>query len=249
MIRAEQVAYRVSGKTILRRVDLSVEKGETVAVMGMSGAGKSTLLKIVSGLLRPSAGHVYVGDVEIARMREAELDTVRRRIGMLFQYAALFDSLNVYENVSFGLRRHTKLTEDEIAEKVSERLAIVGLPRTEHLMPAELSGGMQKRVGLARALALDPEIVLYDEPTAGLDPITSATIAELIVKARDELGVTSVLVSHDIPTIKRVSSRIAMLHQGKIVAIGAVEEMSNSTNEMVRQFMEGSTEGPIQITE
>jgi len=249
VIRAEQVAYRVSGKTILRRVDLSVEKGETVAVMGMSGAGKSTLLKIVSGLLRPSAGHVYVGDVEIARMREAELDTVRRRIGMLFQYAALFDSLNVYENVSFGLRRHTKLTEDEIAEKVSERLAIVGLPRTEHLMPAELSGGMQKRVGLARALALDPEIVLYDEPTAGLDPITSATIAELIVKARDELGVTSVLVSHDIPTIKRVSSRIAMLHQGKIVAIGAVEEMSNSTNEMVRQFMEGSTEGPIQITE
>lgn len=233
----------------MRRVDLQVNKGETVAVMGMSGAGKSTLLKCIAGLLHPTGGRMMIDGADIARMRETELDQIRRRIGMVFQYAALFDSLTVYENVAFGLRRHTRMTESEIADAVGERLSIVGLPRTEKLMPAELSGGMQKRVGLARALALQPEIVLYDEPTAGLDPITAATIAELIVKTRDELGVTSVLVSHDIPTIKRVSNRIAMLHRGKIIALGTVEEMENSTDPAVRQFMEGSVEGPIQITQ
>lgn len=248
MITALQLSYRVSGKTILRRLDLQVGKGETLAVMGMSGGGKSTLLKCIAGLLRPSAGQVLIGDTDITRMREGELDTVRRRIGMVFQYAALFDSLNVYENVSFGLRRHTRLSESEIGEVVRSKLGVVGLPRTELMMPAELSGGMQKRVGLARALALEPEIVLYDEPTAGLDPITSATIAELIVKTRNELGVTSVVVSHDIPTIKRVANRIAMLHGGRIVAVGTVSEMEHHEDACVRQFMEGSTQGPIQIT-
>lgn len=248
MITALQLSYRIAGTTILRRVDLHVEKGQTVAVMGMSGAGKSTLLKCMAGLLRPSAGRMLIGDIDIARMRESNLDRVRRQIGMVFQYAALFDSLNVYENVAFGLRRHTDLSEEQISQAVAARLAMVGLPRTEHLMPAELSGGMSKRVGLARALALDPEIVLYDEPTAGLDPITSATIAELIVKTRNELGVTSVLVSHDIATIKRVSNRIAMLHEGRIAAEGTVDEMESDPNPLVRQFMEGSTEGPIQIT-
>jgi phospholipid/cholesterol/gamma-HCH transport system ATP-binding protein len=247
VITAIQLSYRVSRKIILNRLDLAVEKGETVAVMGISGAGKSTLLKCLGGLLRPASGQVLIGDTDIARMREARLDAVRIKIGMVFQYAALFDSLNVYENVSFGLRRHTAMSEEEIAEAVRVRLAIVGLPRTEKLMPSELSGGMQKRVGLARALALDPEIVLYDEPTTGLDPITAAAIAELIVKARDELGVTSVLVSHDIPTIKRVSSRIAMLHHGRIVAAGTVAEMEHHPNPAVTQFMSGSTEGPIQI--
>jgi len=249
VITALQLSYRVGGKTILSHLDLAVEKGETLAVMGMSGAGKSTLLKCIGGLLRPTLGQVLIDDVDIACMREVDLDTVRIKIGMIFQYAALFDSLNVYENVSFGLRRHRRLTEAEIAEIVRARLAMVGLPRTEKLMPSELSGGMQKRVGLARALALDPQIVLYDEPTTGLDPITSATIAELIVKARDELGVTSMLVTHDIPTIKRVASRIAMLHQGKIVAIGTTEEMEHNPSPIVAQFMSGSTEGPIQITQ
>mgnify|MGYP001563604296 CR=1 FL=1 len=249
MISAIQLAYRVSGLTVLRRLDLHVEKGETLAVMGMSGAGKSTLLKCLAGLLRPCGGQILMDGIDIARMSETELDRIRRRIGMVFQYAALFDSLTVYENVAFGLRRHAKLTESEIAEFVKQKLSIVGLPRTENLMPAELSGGMQKRVGMARALALGPEIVFYDEPTAGLDPITAATIAELIVKTRDELGVTSVLVSHDIPSIKRVSNRIAMLHRGKIIALGTVEEMENSEDPSVRQFMEGSVEGPIQITQ
>lgn len=248
MITVMQLSYRVSGKSILRRLDLSVEKGETLAVMGMSGAGKSTLLKCIGGLLRPSGGQVMINSTDIARMPEKNLDAVRRRIGMVFQYAALFDSLNVYDNVSFGLRRHSRLNEPQIAEVVNAKLSMVGLPRTEKMMPAELSGGMQKRVGLARALAMEPDILLYDEPTAGLDPITSATIAELIVKTRDNLGVTSVVVSHDVATIKRVANRIAMLHRGRIIAIGTAEEMENSEDPAVRQFMSGSTEGPIQIT-
>lgn len=228
---------------------MTVNKGETVAVMGMSGTGKSTLLKCIGGLLRPTGGQIHIDGTDIARMDENQLDPIRRRIGMVFQYAALFDSLTVYENVAFGLRRHTRLSENEISELVKQKLAIVGLSRTEQLMPAELSGGMQKRVGLARALALDPEIVLYDEPTSGLDPIIAAAISELIVKARNELGVTSVVVSHDITGIKRVANRIAMLHKGRIIASGTVEEMENSPDPIVRQFMDGRTEGPISITE
>ena len=248
MIAALQLSYRISGHSILRRLDLSVDKGETLAVMGMSGVGKSTLLKCIGGLQRPTGGQLLIDGVDIARMPEKRLDSVRRRMGMVFQYAALFDSLNVYENVSFGLRRHHRLSEAQVREVVAAKLSMVGLPRTEELMPSELSGGMQKRVGLARALAMDPDILLYDEPTAGLDPITSATIADLIVKTRDELGVTSVVVAHDVPTIKRVANRIAMLHRGKIIAIGSTEEMESSDDPAVRQFMSGSTEGPIQIT-
>ncbi len=248
MIDVRQLSYRISGRSILRRLDLNVERGEVVAVMGMSGAGKSTLLKCIAGLQQPTGGQLFVDKIDIARMSENELNRIRRRIGMVFQYAALFDSLNVYENVCFGVRRHQSLTEREVGEVVQAKLSMVGLPRTEELMPAELSGGMQKRVGLARALAMEPDILLYDEPTAGLDPITSATIADLIVKTRDETGATSVVVSHDIPTIKRISSRIALLHRGKIAAVGSVEEMENSDNPAVRQFMTGSTEGPIQIT-
>ncbi len=248
MITALQLSYRITGRSILRRLDIHVDKGQTVAVMGMSGAGKSTLLKCIAGLLSPTGGRLLIDGTDIARMPERQLEPIRRRIGMVFQYAALFDSLNVYQNVSFGLRRHSSLSERELVEAVRSRLSMVGLPRTENLMPSELSGGMQKRVGLARALAMDPEIVLYDEPTSGLDPITSATIAELICKTRDELGVTSVVVTHDIPTIKRVANRIAMLHRGRIVAGGTVEEMEQCEDAIVRQFMDGSTDGPIQIT-
>ncbi|MGQ9455984.1 MAG: ABC transporter ATP-binding protein [Armatimonadota bacterium] len=248
MISAINLSFTVNTHTILDGVNLSVEKGETLAVMGMSGAGKSTLLKCIGGLLRPTAGSVVVDNIDIAKMNEDDLDSVRIRIGMVFQYAALFDSLTVYENVAFGLRRHRHLTEHEIAKIVNERLAMVGLSGTEHLMPSSLSGGMQKRVGLARALALDPEIVLYDEPTAGLDPITAATIADLIVKTRDHYGVTSIVVSHDVTTIKRVANRFAMLHEGKIVAGGTIEEMERNTDPVVRQFVTGSTIGPIQVT-
>ncbi|MDH7600584.1 MAG: ABC transporter ATP-binding protein [Armatimonadota bacterium] len=248
MISAVDLSYSVGGKTILNGVNLTVERGESLAIMGMSGAGKSTLLKCIAGLLRPTSGTVIIDGVDLTLMSEADLNAVRIRIGMVFQNAALFDSLTVYENVAFGLRRHRRLPEQEIARIVGERLAMVGLPRVENLMPSELSGGMQKRVGLARALALDPEIVLYDEPTAGLDPITSSAIAELIVKTRDQLGVTSVIVSHDLSTIRRVANRIAMLYEGKIVALGTVEEINSCPEPIVQQFLTGSTVGPIQIT-
>lgn len=247
MITLKQLSYRVSGKSVLRRLDLQVERGETFAVMGMSGMGKSTLLKCIAGLLRPNSGEVIIDGVDIVGMRESSMRQVRRKLGMVFQYAALFDSLNVYENVSFGLRRHRRMSEDEMRSTVAEKLAMVGLSGTEDLMPAQLSGGMQKRVGLARAIALDPPILLYDEPTSGLDPITAATISELIVRMRDELGVTSVVVSHDVQMVKRVSNRIGMLHRGKIIEAGTREEIEHSENPIVRQFMEGSTEGPINL--
>jgi len=245
LIELHELSYRVGGKTVLRRLDLAVQKSETVAVMGMSGVGKSTLLKCIAGLLRPTAGQVVIDGEDISRMPETRLRDVRRRMGMVFQYAALFDSLSVYENVAFGLRRHTRMTEREIARAVAEKLAMVGMSDTESMMPSELSGGMQKRIGLARALALDPQILLYDEPTTGLDPVTGAAIDELIIRMRDELGVTSVVVSHDIASITRVADRLAMLHQGKIIAAGTPDEMRNSENEVVRQFMQGRTEGPL----
>lgn len=247
MITLNQLSYRVSGKTVLRWLDLEVEQGETFAVMGMSGVGKSTLLKCISGLLRPTGGEVIVDGVDIARLSETRVREIRRKIGMVFQYAALFDSMNVFENVAFGLRRHRRMSERELRAAVVERLALVGLSGTEKLMPAQLSGGMQKRVGLARALALDPPILLYDEPTTGLDPITAATISELIVRMRDQLGVTSVVVSHDIELIKRVANRIGMLHRGKIITAGTREEIETSDNPVVRQFLEGSAEGPIKL--
>ena len=247
MITLNQLSYRVSGKTVLRWLDLEVEQGETFAVMGMSGVGKSTLLKCISGLLRPTGGEVIVDGVDIARLSETRVREIRRKIGMVFQYAALFDSMNVFENVAFGLRRHRRMSERELRAAVVERLALVGLSGTEKLMPAQLSGGMQKRVGLARALALDPPILLHDEPTSGLDPITAATISELIVRMRDRLGVTSVVVSHDIELIKRVANRIGMLHRGKIITAGTREEIETSDNPVVRQFLEGSAEGPIKL--
>jgi phospholipid/cholesterol/gamma-HCH transport system ATP-binding protein len=166
---------------------------------------------------------------------------------MVFQNAALFDSLNVFENVVFGLRHHFKMSESELRTVAAEKLALVGLSGMENFMPSQLSGGMQKRVGLARALALNPEILLYDEPTAGLDPITAATISEQIVRMRDQLGVTSVVVTHDLPVIKQVSSRVGMLHRGKIIEVGTWAEMEKSENPIVRQFIEGSTEGPIRL--
>lgn len=247
MITIQQLSYRVDGRSILRRLDLQIDKGETFAVMGMSGVGKSTLLKCVAGLLRPTSGEIIVDGTDIVPLRESQLRRMRRKIGMVFQYAALFDSLTVFENVAFGPRRHLRLSDDDLRNLVADKLALVGLSGTENLMPSQLSGGMQKRVGLARALALDPPILLYDEPTSGLDPITAATIGELIVEMRDRLGVTSVVVSHDIPLIKTVSSRIGMIFRGRIIAAGTREEMEQSDNPVVKQFMEGSTEGPIKL--
>lgn len=218
-----------------------------MGVMGMSGTGKSTLLKCVAGLLRPTSGQILIEGVDIARMREHELNQVRRKMGVIFQYAALFDSMTVFENVAIGLRRHERLTNAELASAVSEKLEMVGLAGVENLMPSQLSGGMQKRVGLARALALAPEILLYDEPTAGLDPIVATSINGLIIRMRDQLKVTSIVVSHDLESIFKVSNRVAMMHQGKIVEVGTPDEMRSSVNPYVRQFVEGVLEGPIQV--
>jgi phospholipid/cholesterol/gamma-HCH transport system ATP-binding protein len=246
MIR--DLRFTVRGREILKGIDLEVQPGEIMAVMGVSGGGKTTLLKCVGGLLRPTSGEVFIGDVEIAHLSESALNQVRRRIGMVFQYAALFDSLTVYENVSFGLRYHGVRDETKIRAVVEEKLTAVGMEGTERLYPAELSGGMRKRVGLARALATNPDVLLYDEPTSGLDPVVATIIDELIVGVRNRLGVTSIVVSHHIPSIFKISDRVAMLNEGRLAAVGTVPEIRDSQDPVVRQFVEGRADGPIHVT-
>jgi phospholipid/cholesterol/gamma-HCH transport system ATP-binding protein len=248
MITVRQLQYSISGKRVLVDVNLNVSQGETVTIMGISGSGKTTLLKIMSGLLRPTSGQVILEHTDITGLSEDDLNKVRHRVGVVFQYGALFDSLPVYDNVAFGLVRRTKLTKEEIDQIVHEKLSLVGLPGTEKLMPAELSGGMQKRVSLARAIATSPEILFYDEPTSGLDPVMTTVIDDLIMDMRSKLGVTSVVVSHDIKSIFRTSDRIAMLHDGVIIAYGTPDEIRGSSDARVRQFIEGRSEGPIQHT-
>ncbi len=239
--------YQISGKKVLRGVDLTVEPGEIVAVMGISGGGKTSLLKCMAGLARPTAGSIRVDDVELTTMTESELNEQRRKMGMVFQYAALFDSFTVYENVVFGLRFHGGKSKEEMRAIAREQLSAIGLEGTEDLYPAQLSGGMRKRVGLARALAVNPEVVFYDEPTSGLDPIVARVIDDLIVGVRDRTGVTSVVVSHHVESVLRTSDRVALLHEGRILEFGTPEELQNSDNAVVRQFLEGRAEGPIQI--
>jgi phospholipid/cholesterol/gamma-HCH transport system ATP-binding protein len=247
MITVRNLWYLAGGKQILRGVDLNVEKGEILAIMGVSGGGKTSLLKCIGGLVEATAGSIIIGGVETLGIPEREKARIRRRMGMVFQYAALFDSLTVYDNIAFALRWHRLNTEDQIKEIVRSRLAMVGMSGTESQYPAELSGGMRKRVGLARALALNPEILLYDEPTSGLDPVIAGAIDELIVKTRQSLGVTSVVVSHDVDSIFRISDRVAMLHNGRIEEVGSPEQLKASTNPVVRQFIRGETIGPIQL--
>lgn len=235
------------GKEVLAGVDLQVEAGEIVSVMGISGGGKTSLLKCLAGLQRPTAGSIRIGDIDLTTLSETELNRRRRCLGMVFQYAALFDSLTVYENVVFGLRHHTRTPERELRRIAEERLSAVGMEGTEDLYPAQLSGGMRKRVGLARALAVDPEVVFYDEPTSGLDPVVARVIDDLIVRTRDTLGVTSVVVSHNVESVLRTSDRVALLHAGRIVEAGTPREIRASENPVVRQFIEGRADGPIQI--
>jgi phospholipid/cholesterol/gamma-HCH transport system ATP-binding protein len=244
-IRLEALAYVVDGRTILDGIDLAVQAGEIVAVMGRSGSGKTTLLRLIMGLVPPTAGRVFVQGQEITRMGEAQLDHIRPQIGMVFQGAALFDSLTVAENVAFGLVEHRRLPAGRIPERVRELLDLVGMAAVEDLMPAQLSGGMRKRVGVARALALEPAIILYDEPTAGLDPISAAALDSLIVRLREEVGVTSVIVSHDVPSLRRVCDRAALLHDGRFLSVGPMAELVNSADEAVRQFLQGSPHGPL----
>ncbi len=236
MIRLEDVTKTFAAHAAVRHVSLSVKRGETLAVIGGSGSGKSTLLRLMIGLIRPTAGKIWVGDAEIAQMTESELDEVRLKMGMVFQYSALFDSMTVGENVAFGLREHKKLKESRIASIVREKLHLVGLDGSEHMMPGELSGGMKKRVSLARAIAIDPEIILYDEPSSGLDPITTAKIDDLIITMQKELRVTSVVVTHDMASACYIADRIAMLAGGELIALDTVERFKQIKDPRVRAF-------------
>lgn len=230
---------------VLRGVDLTVEPGESMVIIGGSGSGKSVLIKHIIGLLKPDRGSILVNGEEVTTMRERQLKELRKKFGMLFQAAALFDSLTVGENVAFALVEHTRLSRAEIADRVREKLTLVGLPGTEDLFPAELSGGMKKRVGLARALAIEPEVILYDEPTTGLDPIMADAINDLIVEMRERFAITSIAITHDMVSAYKIGHRLAMLYQGKIIFTGTPEECKNTTDPMVRQFITGSSVGPI----
>lgn len=239
VISLRQLNITFGTHTVLDNIDLDVYKGETLAVLGPSGTGKSTVLRSMIGLLEPNGGQIFIQGEDVSGLDEDGWNRLRMKMGMVFQYSALFDFLTVGENVAFGLLQHTDKSNEEIQGIVTQMLDLVGLPGTQDLYPAELSGGMKKRVGLARAIAVNPEIVLYDEPTAGLDPIMSRNISRLIKKTQEQLHVTSVLVTHDMQSAFYAADRVAMLYEGHIVAIGTAEEMKNSTNPIVKAFIEG----------
>lgn len=239
VISLRQLNITFGTHTVLDNIDLDVYKGETLAVLGPSGTGKSTVLRSMIGLLEPNGGQIFIQGEDVSGLDEDGWNRLRMKMGMVFQYSALFDFLTVGENVAFGLRQHTDKSNEEIQGIVTQMLDLVGLPGTQDLYPVELSGGMKKRVGLARAIAVNPEIVLYDEPTAGLDPIMSRNISRLIKKTQEQLHVTSVLVTHDMQSAFYAADRVAMLYEGHIVAIGTAEEMKNSTNPIVKAFIEG----------
>lgn len=239
MIKLVNVSMAYRNKQVLENINLEIPQGEIMVIIGPSGSGKSTILRLMIGLARPTGGEVWINGREISRLSEEELNVIRRKMGMVFQYSALFDSMTVGENVAFGLRQHTALTEEEIARVVRRRLKMVGLVGQENVMPSELSGGMKKRVSLARAIAVNPQIVLYDEPTAGLDPIMSTTIDRLIISTRRVLGVTSVVVTHHMSSAFNIADRVAMIYEGRIIETGTVSEIQKSANPIVQQFIHG----------
>ena len=234
MIQVENLSLDFGKRRVLNNISLSVAKSEILVVMGTSGGGKTTLLRCISGLLKPTEGVVTVNGIDVTQ----DPDAAREQIGLVFQYAALFDFLNVSDNILFGLRRRKRLSQKEGEEIVVQQLEEVGLADVQALMPSELSGGMRKRVGLARALVLEPSVILYDEPTSGLDPVTAYSIDQLIVETRDRTGVTSVVVSHDVSSVMRVADRIAFLHQGELAFLGTTEEFLGSGNLAIREIVE-----------
>jgi phospholipid/cholesterol/gamma-HCH transport system ATP-binding protein len=245
MIRVVNLMKSFPGKDVLCGVNLTVEKGETMVVIGQSGSGKSVLLKHLIGLLQPDAGEIYIDGVEITGLKGDGLQKVTKKFGLLFQGAALFDSMTVAENVAFGLERFTRHSDAEIKELVRESLARVGLRNVEKMMPYQLSGGMRKRVGLARAIAYRPQIMLYDEPSTGIDPIRADAINDLINKLKTEMGVTSVVITHDMVSSFKIADKIAMLFRGRIIEVGTPEEIRNSESAIIQQFIHGQAAGPI----
>ena len=239
MIRLVDVYKSFGPKRVLEGFTLDVAEGETMVIIGYSGTGKSVAIKHIVGLLEPDRGEVWVDDRNVPRLPRRELYELRSHIGYVFQFAALFDSMTIGDNVAMGLRKQQHLDEAEVGQRVSEALELVDLPGVQGRFPAELSGGMRKRVGIARAIALRPKYILYDEPTTGLDPVTSAVIDELMVRMRERLGVTSVVITHDMRSAYTVGSRIAMLYQGRVRQVGTVDEIKHTTDPIVRQFIEG----------
>ena len=247
MIRVVDLHKGFGGHPVLKGINLELETGKITTIIGGSGCGKTVLLKHLNALLLPDRGAIYVGDQDITRLRQTKLNDVRRKFGVLFQGAALLDSMTLYDNVAFPLREKTQLKETEIEKKVNESLEQVGLSGAGYKLPAEVSGGMKKRAGLARALVTQPEIVLFDEPTTGLDPLLGKSIHQLIRKMHDTFKFTGVIVSHDIPEVFKISDRVAMLAEGVITEVGATEEFLESQNPVVRQFIQVDTEGPIAV--
>jgi phospholipid/cholesterol/gamma-HCH transport system ATP-binding protein len=245
VVRNLTVAF--GSRKILNNVSFEVPRGKTLVILGLSGVGKSTTLRCMMGLQKPTSGEVLINNQNIATMKPKDLDTLRKRVGMAFQKAALFDSMTVGENVAFGLREHTQLPEEEIQRIVAEKLAIVDLEGMDHLYPSQISGGMQKRASFARTVATDPDVVLYDEPTSGLDPIISTVINELILELQQRLTATSVVVTHDLAGAVMVAHNIIMLHEGSIVWQGSPQEFKSTDNVYIKQFREGSSSGPIRV--
>ena len=239
MIRLVDVHKAFGPKQVLNGFSLDVLEGETMVIIGYSGTGKSVAIKHIVGLLEPDTGDVIVDDLEVPLLPRRELYKLRARIGYVFQFAALFDSLSIGENLAMGLRKQAELDESEISQRVDEALDLVDLPGVQTKFPAELSGGMRKRVGIARSVALRPKYMLYDEPTTGLDPVTSAVIDNLMVRMRDKLGVTSIVITHDMRSAYTVGTRIAMLYQGRVRQVGTVAEIQQTSDPVVRQFIEG----------
>ena len=245
VISLQHVHKSFAGKAVLRDMSIDVDQGESLVIVGGSGTGKSVTLKHIIGLLKPDKGRVLVADHDITAMSEVELNRFRRHFGMAFQEGALFDSMSVFENIAFPLRRHTKMTEPEIRARVEECLEDVHLHNVEKKRPSELSGGMRRRVGFARAISLKPDILLFDEPTTGLDPVISDVIADLIVEMDQKLGTTTVTITHDMKVAFKIADRVAMLHEGRIIAQGTPEEFQACKNPIVEQFIEGRAVGPL----
>jgi phospholipid/cholesterol/gamma-HCH transport system ATP-binding protein len=239
-IVVENLSKRFGKHEVLKDISLDVLRGKTTVVLGGSGAGKTTLLKLLIAIDTPTSGHIYVDGIDMVGMKEVELNEMRRKFGMVFQYAALLDSLTVFENVAFPLREHTKLRPSEIRDQVLEKLSILGLEGTDKLYPSELSGGMRKRVGLARALMLRPEILIYDEPTSGLDPTTSRMVDDLIEEMRQRFHVTNVVISHDMASTFRIAHHAFLLIDGRVAASGTPDEMLGGNNEAAREFIRAS---------
>lgn len=248
MIKLENVSLSFGKNQVLKNVNFSVPEGDLSALIGLSGVGKSTILKLIIGFLKPDKGKVYVDGKDITRMHENQLNKVRSKMGMAFQYSALFDYMTCAENVAFGLRQHTRLKEKEIRSIVSEKLKTVGLEGVENLYPSEISGGMRKRVGFARAIAYGPKIILYDEPTSGLDPVMTSVLNNLILKLNQDPSVTSLVITHDIGSVFTFADRVAMLYNGEIIEDAPSEDFKKSKNPVVQQFIKGEEEGPIDIS-